>query len=247
MSIISRIPMVKHLLKPEDLDEAARTSLVLETIDHTPQEIYPAEIVRSLRQMITRLGRSGELPERLAVTAALRHEGVSYISRALAAVMANDLDVKVGLIELNWWWPSEVTAKFYGPGLAQAVAGKASAKEVLVPTGRPNLFLAPAGRAQRAQRPIIARSQALKDTISELNKQCDYLILDTPAVLATSDAIPLASLAESCCIVIRQGVTKVTNVREALDEIDHLQVLGIVMNQVSIQTPRSILNLIPQN
>ena len=57
--------------------------------------------------------------------------------------------------------------------------------------------------------------------------------------------MPLASLSDACCLVIRQGVTPVEDVRLALDEIEHLTILGTVLNQAHYATPAVILKFIP--
>ncbi|MCA9925602.1 MAG: hypothetical protein KC421_24695, partial [Anaerolineales bacterium] len=71
-------------------------------------------------------------------------------------------------------------------------------------------------------------------------------LLDIPALLATSDAIPLASLSSGSCLVIKQGVTSIENVRLALDDIAHLNMLGVILNQAVIKTPKLFLRFIPQ-
>ena len=72
-------------------------------------------------------------------------------------------------------------------------------------------------------------------------------MLDIPAVSATNDAVPLASLGDACCLVVHQGVTPIEKVRSTLDEIDHLTVLGVIMNKTHNYTPSFLLNLIPQD
>jgi Mrp family chromosome partitioning ATPase len=72
------------------------------------------------------------------------------------------------------------------------------------------------------------------------------VILDIPALLANSDAIALASLADAGFLVVRQGITPIALIKQALDEIKHLSMLGIVMNQTYFHTPRWLYNLIPR-
>ncbi|NJO82711.1 MAG: CpsD/CapB family tyrosine-protein kinase, partial [Blastochloris sp.] len=72
------------------------------------------------------------------------------------------------------------------------------------------------------------------------------VLLDIPAVLYTSDSIALASFSQSVALVTRQGVTPMNAVKSALDEIKHLPVLGVLLNQVRIYTPRLIQHFIPQ-
>ncbi|MCA9936600.1 MAG: hypothetical protein KC415_21845, partial [Anaerolineales bacterium] len=86
----------------------------------------------------------------------------------------------------------------------------------------------------------------LKLYLDELGKRYDHLLLDTPAILATSDAIPLASLSNGSCLVIKQGVTSIENTKRALDDIAHLHILGVILNQVIVKTPKLFLKYIPQ-
>jgi Mrp family chromosome partitioning ATPase len=65
-------------------------------------------------------------------------------------------------------------------------------------------------------------------------------------VLSSSDAVALASLGSACCVVVQQGVTPINSVRLALDEIKHLPMLGVVLNQVRINTPNWVRNFLPQ-
>jgi len=46
--------------------------------------------------------------------------------------------------------------------------------------------------------------------------------------------------------VVRHGVTSTSSVQLALDTVKHLPMLGVILNQVSIKTPRWIRALIPQ-
>ena len=116
----------------------------------------------------------------------------------------------------------------------------------MIQTSLPNLQLLPAGELEIEQRPIMARSQGLKKLIDFLSDRYDHVLLDVPAVLATSDAIALASLAKHSCLIVRQGVTSVENVKLALDDIDHMEMMGVIMNQVKVYTPSFILKFIPQ-
>ncbi|MCA9873792.1 MAG: CpsD/CapB family tyrosine-protein kinase [Anaerolineales bacterium] len=226
--------------------KAGLPPLILPAGDGTPIYKFSGEVIDSLRYMVTRIMRNGQLPTRLAMVSALRGEGVTYISQALAATVANDMKARVCVVDLNWWWPSPIKlAARDNPGLAAVIAKEAKLDEVIEPTGWSNLALVPAGNMPVEHRPVTARSQELREIIDDLSTRFDYLILDIPAIHSTSDSIPLASLGDACCLVIRQGITTVEDVRLALDEIDHLPIIGVVMNRVKLATPASIAKLIP--
>ena len=228
--------------------EPVSPPLILSKKNGVPVYNFPIEVVDNLRYTITRIERNSSLPSRLAIVSALREEGVTYLSLALAATMAHDMSVRACVLDLNWWWPSTtILAGKDNPGLAGVFTGEAALEEIIAPTGWPNMDLIPAGQLPIERRPVIARSQLLVQIIEELSKKYDHLILDVPAIRATTDAVPLASLGDACCLIIRQGVTTVEDVRLTLDEIDHLPILGVILNRVRLKTPRVILKFIPTN
>lgn len=223
---------------------------------------FRPEVVNSLRHMVTGLACNGDLPARLSVVSALREEGVTHTALALGTVLASDTAATVCVVELNWWRPGMrailaphdnsvgtrtlPSALTGNAGLAGAITGNISLDEAIVPTALPNLSLVAAGELAVEQRPVIARSSSLKEAIDGLAARYDHLILDVPAVLATSDAIVLASLGDACVMVVRHGVTPTASVQLALDDIRHLNMLGVILNQASFATPRWVLDLVPQ-
>lgn len=209
---------------------------------------FPADLVTSLRHMTTKLSRSQRVPAKLAVVSALRQEGVSFVTQALATIMAHDLSRRVCLVDLNWGWSSASMRDLAmrSPGLLSLLHGEVPWDAAVVQTSQPNLSILPAGALSATQRPVIARSDALQTMIADLNQHFDHLIFDIPAILSTSDAIPLASLGDACCVVVQQGISSRATVKRALGEIDHLPMLGVVMNRVQVATPPWLLNWIPQ-
>lgn len=223
-------------------------ALQLRAVNSEAIYTFPQEVVHSLRHMITKLNRTQSLPAKVAVVSALRQEGVSLISLALAALMAHDLSRRVCLVDLNWWWPNAAMLDLAanGPGLLPLLHGDVKQEAALVRTNHPTLTILPTGALPLTQRPVIARSMALQTLIEKLGESVDHLILDVPAILSTSDAIPLASLSDACCMVVQQGVSTRAVVRQALGEINHMPMLGVVINRVQMTTPSWLLRAIPQ-
>ena len=240
----------KKKKKKEKLQQVAeRPSLILPGPDETPWLTIHGEAVHSYRHMLSRLNREGyALPNKLGLLATLRQEGNTYTATALATTMATDLQKSICVVELNWHWPglTKLLPQLESPGLAAVLQDEASLDDAIVATGLPNLSLLPAGELALEKRPITARSQKLTDTITELSQKFDHLLLDVPAILATSDAITLATLSDACALVIHQGVTPIGDVKRALDDVEHIQMLGVIMNQVAIKTPKLFLRMIPQ-
>ena len=205
-------------------------------------EVFPYETILSMRQLYSRLeSQIKVLPKRFGFTSAISQEGVSYLSRAFATTLAHDTGSNVCVVETNWWSPTVNDPH----GLGAVVTGKKNLDDVIVLTNLPNLTIISTGILSPNERSIAARSESLKRVLDELGERFDHIILDLPAVQATSEAIPLASLTDAMCMVVRQGVTSSQRVRKSIDLLGHLNVVGIVMNQVETHTPNFILNLFP--
>lgn len=209
---------------------------------------FPVDVIHAARQANVRIMRTNPFPKRLSITSAVRGEGVTYLSRAMGTVLAVDLGQSVCVVEMNWWWPADYPEALANrPGLAEVMLGKAEIEKVIMPTAIENLALIPAGKLARGQMSSYARSEELEETLLTLSEQFDHVILDLPSVTGISEAIPLASLGDALCLVIRQGVTSVQRVKMTLDDLDHLNIIGVIMNQVNISTPSFILNYIAQD
>jgi Mrp family chromosome partitioning ATPase len=241
-------------LKTMSVQKPIYTNLMVEypiqlhTVNSEITYSFPAALVDSLRHMVTKLSRSHRVPAKLSVVSALRQEGVSFVAQALATIMAHDLSRRVCLVDLNWGWSSASMRDLAtrSPGLLPLLHGEVPWNIAVVQTNQPNLSILPAGPLPTAQRPMLARSDRLPALIAELRQHFDHLIFDVPAILSTSDAIPLASLGDACCVVVRQGISSRATVKRALAEIDHLPALGVVMNRTQVATPPWVLNWIPQ-
>ncbi|NTU77961.1 MAG: CpsD/CapB family tyrosine-protein kinase [Chloroflexales bacterium] len=250
--------------------------LTLEAANGALQRTFDAVIVDNFRRMTTDLVCNGGLPQRIVVASALQGEGVTYTALALATTLASDTADRYCVLDLNWWAPGiiaqldpaqimsaaqrghkakaaaaeklseTIEAMLSRPGIAQVVAGKATIDEAIIPTALPNLCLLPAGALAIEERPVLARSAGLRTLLNDVSERFNYLILDVPPILTTSDAIALASLGDACCMVVRHGVTPTPTVQRALDHVKHLKMLGIILNQVAIKTPSWLRMLIPQ-
>jgi polysaccharide biosynthesis transport protein len=232
--------------KKAQIETLAASPLTLENGAGQLIATFSPRLVSRYRQFHTRIS-VGKIPRRMGIAGTLHEEGCTTVALGLATVMARDLDVRICLVETNWWWPGLASlAKLEpDPGLAQVVAGKADLKDALRPTGDSKLWLLPAGSSEPSERARFARSQGLPQVLEQLDAQFDHLILDLPPLLSTDDAAPVAAYAEAIYLVIRQGVTPLLSIRQGLDSIEHLPVRGVVLNGDKTAIPKWLLKLIP--
>jgi hypothetical protein len=237
----------------------------------------PTAAVEAVRDLLSSLQREGDrtVPARFGFTSALAGEGVSFIARTAAAVLAHDFRQRVCLVDMNWASSAStggVRRRSAGrrrraaavdetplPGLAEALRrelsrrdplladddprrdarrSSQSLRELLYETTDPRLTYVAAGEATEAESQVFARSEQLPQIIATLARHHDSLILDLPAVLGSSIAVPLSRQADAVALVVRQGVTSETQVRAALERLSNIPVAGVVLNRTSSKIPR---------
>lgn len=220
--------------------------LALRSRDGEVLHVSLPPVTSTLRATVARLRLADELPQRLGVVASIRGEGVTFISRSLALVLANDSGKNVCVVDLNWWSPHRWGSAVDGHrGMADVLRGRSSLHEVLVPTGNPALSILPAGEATMDEVPVFASSEALSDVLEQLDRRFDHVILDLPALHAASEALTLAAHADSVAVVVRQGVTSESQVKAALEQLHGVPVLGVVLNQYTTSVPSVIRRRVP--
>src|SRR5207237_5860407 len=103
-----------------------------------------------------------------------------------------------------------------------------------VPTGLENLALLPAGEAKRDPGELVL-SPVWPSFLAEAGSQFDYILVDTPPVLAADDAATLAPKVDGVLFVVRGSFTSARMVREALDALRQrrARVLGMIFNRAS--------------
>ena len=147
---------------------------------------------------------------------------------------------------MNWRTPARWSTDIDGArGLADVLRGTASLHEVLVPTGNPALFILPAGESTVEEHPIFAAGAELSMVLQDLDDRFDHVVLDLPALHVASEALTLAAEADAVAVVVRQGVTSEGQVKSALEQLDGVPVLGVILNAYSTRVPSHIMRRVP--
>ena len=109
-----------------------------------------------------------------------------------------------------------------GPGLVDfLVDGQLDLSEVLVETNVPSLVLLPAGNSHHLSTELLG-STAMRDLMTEMsNRYSDrVIIMDSPPLLATTEAAVLAHLVGQIVMVVEAERTRQSLVKEALALLD---------------------------
>jgi Mrp family chromosome partitioning ATPase len=197
----------------------------------------PAKIAASLRYLLAQ----GELSNHFSLTSSIHGEGVTTVSRTLAALIAHDWRTSVCWVDLNWWKsapPPRTEKDLFPNSIADVLIGKAKTEQLAVETSIRGLSMVVAGQFPISSRSIVAKSDGLDEIIDVLAKKFDYLVFDLPPVLASSDALTLGALGDGYLLVVRQRATSSAQVGAALRAMTTVPCLGTVLNAVRTKVPR---------
>src|SRR5690348_13429508 len=113
--------------------------LVLPSPDGEAWAAFPSTVVDPMRRLISRLNRKESIPTRISFVSALRQEGVTYTAWAFATTLAYDLNTTVCIVDLNWWWRSELSRRITSSqGLGCVLAGETTLDQAIACTGKSN-------------------------------------------------------------------------------------------------------------
>jgi polysaccharide biosynthesis transport protein len=214
-----RIELVAQHLPKSQMSEAfraLRTSILLSQADHPPQVIL--------------------------VTSALPREGKTTAAANLAVTLAQLGDSTV-LVDADLRKPGIGRLLNLGggkyAGLSSYLAGVSSLDLVSVPhPAIPNLVAIPTGPLPPNPADLLS-SHKLADAIAELRTKFKFIVIDSPPIMAATDAVILSVQADGVLLVVRSGETPkeaFTRTRDLLSTVK-CRVLGVVLNAVDSSAP----------
>jgi capsular exopolysaccharide synthesis family protein len=193
-----------------------------------------AEAYRNLRSSIMLQTAPDKQPRIILVTSAIPGDGKSMTAANLAVVLAwsgarvllVDADLRRGTIHKQF----KLAA---APGLAEVLGEQQAWPGVVAQNSVPNLFIVPRGTAPRHPGELFVKSVKQK-FLREAGGQYDYVLLDSPPIMAADDVSNLAPHVDGVLMVIRANYTSGRVARAALDLLymRKANVLGIVFNAV---------------
>jgi capsular exopolysaccharide synthesis family protein len=191
-----------------------------------------AEVYRRIRSAIL-YSRAGGAPKVVMVTSAKSRDGKTVTSLNLAFAFAH-MGKRTVLVDadLRRSRCHEALAIDNHLGLAEVLVGRRQLKEVVHQTSSPSLFLLSAGSAPPNPAELLA-SEAMRETLVQLSKEYDHVIVDSAPVMLTSDAMALATMVDGVVVVVG-GNTPKQFARATCACLTNIgaKILGVVLNQI---------------
>jgi exopolysaccharide transport family protein len=210
----------------------------VELVTQTRPQSRMAESYRALRTSLL-LTSAGTPPKTILVTSALPQEGKTTTSINCAVVLAQK-GSRVLLIDADLRRPGVHKTLGMGPcaGLSNVLTGSATLQQAVVRSGiLPSLFILPAGTPPPNPAELLASSN-MKDVLTELSGEYDHIVIDTPPTLSVTDAVIMATRADTVVLVIRSGQTTrqaLLHARDLLGQVN-ARIAGVLLNAVDLDS-----------
>lgn len=165
-------------------------------------------------------------------------DGKTLVSANLAGVLADDPAKRVLLIDADLRGP--VQHKLFGlpqaPGLADYLQGRVALDQVIQSTSVANLQVITAGHLP-PKPPVLLGSEWMQVLLGELQKTYHWIVIDTPPLLAVTDASVVARECVGLIMVVRMGKTPRTLIERAQGMLAEMRlpVLGCILNDFEAQ------------
>jgi polysaccharide biosynthesis transport protein len=222
--ILGQIPRIKT-------SQRGREGALLKPSDdrHSFVEAY-----RNLRSSLRFMSNGSTMPKLVLITSSIPNDGKSITALNLAITMAHggsrvllvDADLRKGKLHQ----PLELQPH---PGLFEVLAASLDWSKAIQPTSIENLSLLPRGAATHGSSELFLQPRT-PQVLKELAAHFDWVLIDTPPVMAADDVTSLAPHTEGALFVVRADHTSARVARAALDSLYHrnVPVLGLVFNAV---------------
>lgn len=207
--------------------------------DHVPilTETVPHDFGEAFRSLRTSLvfTSGGESTRVIAVTSSQPLEGKTTTAANVAFALALG-GSRVLLIDADMRRPGlhKTIGIQNSIGLSHLLTGQARVREAVQRSVEPNLFVITAGRTPPNPSELLAsdRMTHLLQTLSA--GPFDWVILDTPPILAVTDAVIVAQKVSGVIFVIGSEMTRRVHAERALETLQGAKVrsIGVVLNRV---------------
>jgi len=199
-----------------------------------------AESCRNIRSSLLFMDSEGPPPQCILITSSVPSEGKSTLATNLSITLAFaysktlliDVDLRRGRLH-------HILGKRNAPGVAELVQDSSlTPNDVIQKTDLEGLDFISCGDYPARPGELIM-SQRFERIIEDLRSQYDYIIFDSPPVLATDDTPSFAKRVDAILFLIRSNYTQHRQVKASMDilELRGSRLRGFILNFVNNREP----------
>jgi capsular exopolysaccharide synthesis family protein len=183
------------------------------------------------------LVRSKERSTIVAVTSAIKGEGKTTTVVNLGYTLARDLGKRTVLVDCDFRCPvlhlyaDSVSQR----GFADCLSGESGLEEGLSSFEEVSCSILPVGNCESPSNYLL-KTEQLSSIFSQLRKRFDYILLNTPPILALADMNILATHADVLLLVVRANMASRQMVTRAVGSLGTDKPMYSILNGVKEQS-----------
>jgi capsular exopolysaccharide synthesis family protein len=187
---------------------------------------HAAEAFRTLRSRMQFFTKEVKAPV-ILITSSMPEEGKTFTAINLASVYSL-MGKKTVLVGFDLRKPKIYTE--FGldnkKGVSTWLIGKDELQNVIRETPYENLFIIPAGPIPPNPSEL-ASLEKTDELLKLLKEKFEYIIIDTSPIGTVSDAFHLATLADTCILIVRQNMTLKDLLKNTANELKTIDIKSI--------------------
>ncbi len=235
LGIVPRIPGGATQGRKRRPDPSPERDLI---VHHNPKSAV-AESCRSIRTNLLYASPDQKV-RRILVTSPAPREGKTMTATSIAIAMAQGGN-SVALVDTDMRRPRlhKVFGVSGARGLSNALVGEYDLDELVHELEIPNLHLLPCGPPPPNPAEL-CQSASFSAVLEQLSERHDYVILDTPPIMAVTDAAILSTLVDAVLLVVRTASTSSISLQQSVRQLRDIDapLLGCVLNDMDQSTDR---------
>ncbi len=238
---IEESPAVEDVVAPGNIAQHA-WKLSIPSLPTLTERSAAGEQFRSLRSRIQQACYQAPL-KTILVSSGMPSEGKSFVAVNLAISLARNTVSSVLLIDGDMRRPTihNLLGASNTPGLSEYLSGATELNDIVQRDRRPvtdessdarkisNLAFIPAGKCGDNSSELAANHR-IEKLVSALSPHFDWILIDSPPVLAVTDAVELARAADGVLLVARAESTPFDVAQRAQAAFSNSRILGFVLN-----------------
>ena len=223
-NVLAWIPQIEGIV--------ATGSTEFEFIVARKPDSIPAESFRALRTRVQFSRVDTDMLKTILVTSSAPSEGKTMICTNLAGSFALS-NKKTLIIDCDLRKPrihSFFKTNRY-PGVVDYLFGQVTLEEIIRTSEIHDLYYITAGTIPPNPSEIL-ESQKMKDFLAEIREKYDYVLLDSPPIIAVTDSEILARYTDATALVVSANTTETELMLRALEIIkqDNINFIGTILN-----------------